>query len=174
MRNSERAFTLLEVMAAVMLLGIVYSLLATKSTEGIWTEGDARRRLEASLIADDVLSSLETEFALGTPPERTAQDEERGAFVVHTSVEDYRPPEPPVDPSAPTRQTTAEKLGLEVPDAFGSERGLTPSVLVQIGVRVTWQDLGVEKQVERTTWVFDRAAAAGLAGAAPELPGGLP
>jgi prepilin-type N-terminal cleavage/methylation domain-containing protein len=168
MRSCERGFTLIEVMAAVMLLGIVYSLLAAKSTEGIWSEGDARRRLQASLLADEVLAGVETQYALGLPPDRRGSNEERGPFLIEIGLENYRPPTPPVDPAG----TAAPELPQAgVPDPFGDERGLAPSVLVQIGVRVSWQDLGVDKWVERTTWVFDSAAAAGMVGTSPSLPG---
>jgi hypothetical protein len=86
-------------------------------------------------------------------------------------MQNYRPPAPPVDP---TRPAPEEPSQVGVPDAFGDERGVSPSVLVEIGVRVSWLDLGVDKWVERTTWVFDREAASGLVGSVPSIPGAPP
>lgn len=168
MRRPETGLTLLEVLAAVMLLGIVYTLLATKSTEGIWNQGNSRRRLEASLLADQVLAEIETAYAIGSAPAREATSEERDdGFRIETSIENYRPEEPPPDPAEPT---AARELQVGAADVFGDERGLRPGVLVQVRVRVSWLDLGFEKSVERLTWIFDTEAALALGG---EGDGGL-
>ena len=51
-----QAFTMLEVLAAVSVLAIVYLVLANVAIEGLRAEGESMRRLEASLIADELLS----------------------------------------------------------------------------------------------------------------------
>ncbi len=60
--RSTPAFTLLEVLAAVAILGIVYVVLADVAMQGLFAEGRAKRRLEASLKADLHLSELEVEI----------------------------------------------------------------------------------------------------------------
>ena len=51
-------FTLIEVLAAVALLGILYAVLARVAIEGLRAEGDSERRLEASLLADERVNDL--------------------------------------------------------------------------------------------------------------------
>ena len=64
----QRGFTLLEVLAAVAILGILYVVLADVAMQGLLSEGRSRRRLEASLLADQALSDIEIEMASGGPP----------------------------------------------------------------------------------------------------------
>jgi prepilin-type N-terminal cleavage/methylation domain-containing protein len=70
MSKVDRAFTLLEVMAAVALLGILYTVLARVAIEGLRAEGESKRRLEASLLADarleETFNTLEGSVAM--PP----------------------------------------------------------------------------------------------------------
>jgi prepilin-type N-terminal cleavage/methylation domain-containing protein len=61
----ERGFTLFEVMAAVLVLGMLYAVLANAAMQGLQSEGETRRRLQASLIADRALAEIETQLALG-------------------------------------------------------------------------------------------------------------
>ena len=57
-RRGHAGFTLIEVLAAVALLGILYSVLARVAIEGLRAEGESERRLEASLLADERLSAV--------------------------------------------------------------------------------------------------------------------
>ena len=68
-RRAELGLTLLEVMAAVALLGILYAYLAKAASQGILTAGDSRWRLEASMLADDELVKLERQMLEGAPLE---------------------------------------------------------------------------------------------------------
>lgn len=188
MRRAERGLTLLEVMAAIMLLGILYATLATRTTQGIWQETETRSRLEASLLADQVLAELETQLASGVaPPRGTPLEVEQGAFRIFTEVNDFRPPDPAPDPRAGAAEPRAE-LQQGAIDVFGDERGTRPSAAVRVDVRVLWDELGHERSVERVTFGFvpdgQMAAAAGAVdlaggrnagllrtgGAAPRLP----
>ncbi len=91
MRPSERfpraGFTLLEVMAAVAVLGLVYVVVARGAMQGLQTEGDASRRLRASLLADRVLNDLELSLAGGSAPAlgETETSEEEFTVVVEVS-----------------------------------------------------------------------------------------
>ena len=52
MRRSDPGFTLLEVMAAVAVVAIVFTTLARVANQGMQSQGISKRRLEASLLAD--------------------------------------------------------------------------------------------------------------------------
>ncbi|MFB3118027.1 MAG: prepilin-type N-terminal cleavage/methylation domain-containing protein, partial [Myxococcota bacterium] len=52
MRISNGGFTLIEVLGAVAILAILYTTLATVAIRGLRSEGESRRMLEASLLAD--------------------------------------------------------------------------------------------------------------------------
>ncbi len=69
-----RGFTLLEVLVAVALLGLVVSVLAQSAIQGMSYEGDASRRLRASLLADRELARIEAGLKLGTPPQPGHQE----------------------------------------------------------------------------------------------------
>jgi hypothetical protein len=92
-RRSRRdgAFTLLEVMAAVLVLGMLYAVLATAAIQGLRSEGESKRRIEASLLADRWLSDLEIQLALGQVPEKGTQQEEVQSYVVSTNVVPFDP-----------------------------------------------------------------------------------
>jgi prepilin-type N-terminal cleavage/methylation domain-containing protein len=169
MRRSERGLTLLEVMAAVVLLGVLYSFLATKTTQGIWQEYDARNRLEASLVADEVLAELELQLAAGTAITRSTDERELDDYVVITEISDYAH-----DPTAAATPGAAAGLaglpnlpGLAaagVPSVFGSGPSGSPSVVVRISVRVLWNDGIEDHAVVRETFGFDQQMAQQLMG----------
>jgi prepilin-type N-terminal cleavage/methylation domain-containing protein len=87
----ERGFTLLEVMAAVLVLGILYSVLANAAIRGLRSEGESKRRIEASLLADRALSDLEIQLSLGQIPEKGATEETFDPYVVSTTVVPFDP-----------------------------------------------------------------------------------
>ncbi len=58
MRRAERGLTLLEVLAAVAVLGLLYTVLASAAVQGLRSEGESRRRLEASLLMDEQLVQI--------------------------------------------------------------------------------------------------------------------
>ena len=149
-------FTLFEVLAAVAVLGILYTVLATKTSQGVWNEANARSRLEASLRADEILAELETGLAQGGAPERELREYEDGAFRVVTEVTDFALPGAPLEAIG----------GLEQAPVFGDASRREPSVAVRISVRVSWEDAGRERHVERVTFGLDRGVAQALAGAA--------
>ena len=82
MSRAERGLTLLEVLAAVALLGILYTALAATTSQGIWNEFESRQRLEASLLADEVLARIELDLRAGVPLERRVVEDRIDDFVV--------------------------------------------------------------------------------------------
>jgi prepilin-type N-terminal cleavage/methylation domain-containing protein len=163
MRRSRRAhgFSLIEVMAAVAVLGLFGAVLAQQAIQGMHYEGDARRRMRASLFADRALWQVEAGLKLGAPPQpKQEETETEDGFRVLVDVQ-------PLD---------LAQLGLAPPaDASDAPPSADPAApplpLFQVFVRVTWLESLVEHSVTRTTFAFDATAVAqALGGAEAEQP----
>jgi prepilin-type N-terminal cleavage/methylation domain-containing protein len=157
-----RGFTLIEVLAAVLVLGVLYTVLAGVAIEGLHAEGTSMRRLEASLLADRLLVTLEEQIAAGSIPPIGVQEEEEDIFDLVISVreldlESITPPEPDGSDREVQRAGTAS--------LFGNDSGTQPSRLREIDVRISWLELDRELYVQRTSYAFD---ATGLEGLFPE------
>jgi len=154
--RSERGLTLLEVMAAVAILGLVYTVLARAGTQGILSEGRSRGLLEASLLADATLSEIESQLSYGFAPELGVTEQEVDDFLVTVEVSSWEPP-----PELAALITPAELLpGESFPNLFGSGTQRDPGFVEEIAVRVTWSDGVGERSVERVTFGVDAAGAA--------------
>ena len=68
-RSRTDGFTLIEVVGAVAIVGIVFLILSTATFRGIAAEGKAHRRLEASLVADEALAEVELQMLMSLPIE---------------------------------------------------------------------------------------------------------
>jgi prepilin-type N-terminal cleavage/methylation domain-containing protein len=158
MRRAERALTLLEVMAAVALLGILYTFLAKAATQGVRSEAESRRRMEASLLADATLAEIETLLAAGETLkfEQTEEEYEDEEFWVSVEVTPFQlPPELAGELAETVRG---------VPSVFGAGDADAPSLLQRVAVRVVWDDGIFERSVERVTFALDGAAVLDLEG----------
>jgi prepilin-type N-terminal cleavage/methylation domain-containing protein len=147
MRKAETGFTLLEVLAAVAILAILYTVLAGSAMDGLLAEGLSKRRLEASLLADHWLADLELQLNAGGSPALGELEEEDGDFRVRVTVE-------PFDLILPELET-----GNTAPKPVLSDLSLdrtSPLRLIQI--RVSWLEAETEYQVTRTTFGFDANA----------------
>ena len=143
-RSALSAFTLLEVLAAVAILGIVYVVLADVAMQGLYAEGRAKRRLEASLKADLYLSELEVEIEAGTvPPLGPLPELEEDGFRVAGEVRVFELPLPPKsDAGSTVSNSTATIL----------------SALREIELHVSWDDAQDEQRVVRITYALDSSA----------------
>jgi prepilin-type N-terminal cleavage/methylation domain-containing protein len=95
-------FTLLEVLAAFLIFAVLFTVLAGTASEAFRSEGANRRRLEASLLADEKLAELEQ-----TAQEIGEESQEEDIFLITTSVSPL----------------TADRLGLDLdPDRGPGER----------------------------------------------------
>jgi prepilin-type N-terminal cleavage/methylation domain-containing protein len=160
-KRAESGFTLLEVLAAVAVLGILYPILMAWAGEGIRNEGVSKRRLEASLIADRRLADLEADFQNGTLPPVGRVQAEQDDYDVVTIVEELElPPEITDDPFAPPNAPPTN------PAAAANQ-----NILRRVVVRVFWQESGHQSSVDRVTYAWDPQAAAVLLGETPQLPG---
>jgi type II secretion system protein I len=139
-----RGFTLLEVMAAVAILGILYVTLMRVAAQGILAEGEGQRRLEASLVADEQLAQIELQLSIGQPPPLGRRDFEVGEFLVTVNVEAFEIP--PLE-------------GAQTP-AVAQPRAVTPAeaeALRRIDLSVDPIE-GDSLHVSRTTWALDTTA----------------
>ena len=149
-KTKERGFTLLEVMAAVLVLGLLYTVLASRALIGLRSEGTDRRRANAEMIADRELTSVETELTGGLPPEDGMVERDEEPYKVITNVE-------PFDAlsllPAPLYREIARTTDPKAPSVLHDERG--QSRLRKISVVVEWDEAGEPDHVERTTFAFD-------------------
>lgn len=179
MRRGD-GFTLLEVMAAVLVLGLLYTVLADTAMRGLRSEGVSRRRTEASLLADDRLSQLELELALGQVPKTGEEEETVEPYHIGVRVEPWDPApllgaieklakerapahrpggsgsKPPAQ--APTATAAAAAGGAQAPvlqSLFSPPRPGEEGRLRRIDVWVAWQEGDREERVARTTFAFD-------------------
>lgn len=144
--RSETALTLLEVMAAVALLGILYAYLAKAASQGILTTGDSRWRLEASLLLDEEFAALERQLGDGAPIDVGSTEEERDLFTIERISE-------PLALPLELLEEPAEGSALSL--LSGANTVEEPGLLRRVTLRVSWFD-GIHDQfLERTTFAVD-------------------
>ena len=174
-KSHDDGFTLLEVLAAVAILGIAYIALGSSGIQGLQYEGEARRRLEASLLADRVLSEIETELEIEyhlTPP--LGDDErEEGDFKIAVKVAPFSIVVPEEQGNGGKRLGDARsRLGgsgaqaqppaIPGPSLLGGDSGPGGvSPLRRIDVKIVWNEGFGERSVSRTTFALDPEAARG-------------
>jgi prepilin-type N-terminal cleavage/methylation domain-containing protein len=147
MRPSERGFTLLEVMVAVAVLGIVVTLITRASVQGMQYAGDARDRLTASLLADRLLADLESEVAQGLVPRLGSREQEEDPFRASVTVSAFDPASVGLD-----ALLAGDERSAALPAVFQTTRGGAPVLTAE--VRVAWSDGIHEQHVERTTFLL--------------------
>ncbi len=147
-RRRSGAFTLLEVLAAVLVLGLLYAVLADVAMQGLRSEGETNRRLEASLLADRVLADIEQEIAAGSAPPIDVTESEQEPYYIEVRVEPLAMPAGLVDPQSPE--------GAALQDILGGEGQQEPR-LRSILIRVAWFEVEDERSVVRTTFALDSA-----------------
>lgn len=165
MRRAERGLTLLEVLGAVALLGILYTVLAGSAIDGLRSEGESRRRLRASLIADEKLTAIEMALLSGAAPPIGETSEPEDDFTIVTRVSGFDPasarPAVAETRSGPRSLAArrAEASREEAPSIFDEpETPTTPPALRSIDVIVRWEEGVDEREVRRTTYALDAQA----------------
>lgn len=162
-RRLRGGFTLLEVLCAVAVLGIALTALARASVMGLQDEGETTRRAQASLLADRTIEGIEANMELGQAPEPGTQEDDKAGFHVKVEVTPFdaqaagllSAPAPPAD--RPTRQPPpGPPQGLLAPARNG------PSPLLWVTVRVGWAEGVYDRDVTRTTLLYDSNAASAL------------
>jgi prepilin-type N-terminal cleavage/methylation domain-containing protein len=143
MRLSEHGFSLLEVMAAVAVVAIVFSTLARVASQGLHSEGLSKRRLEASLLADHAVSDLELNAAAGQVPAQGLSETEDGFYRISVEVRRF-----PVLDVIPVPSDTIGEPNREPEDA-------EPIWAQEIKVTVSWPEGFSEGSVKRMTYTVD-------------------
>ena len=170
--SRNAGFTLLEVLAAVAILAIAYSQLGASGIQGLQHEGEAKRRIAASLLADSTMTEIESAIEAGTAPPIGEDEREQGAFRVKVAVEPFTLAVPDDQPTTGKRLGHARsRLGGDANAApqpvapmsllGGSERGPgQTSPLRRIRVEVAWDEGFGERSTTRLTYALDPEAAA--------------
>jgi prepilin-type N-terminal cleavage/methylation domain-containing protein len=159
MRRSDAGFTLLEVMAAVAVVGIVFTVLARAENEGLLEEGVSKRRLEASLLADQVLSDFEEQIATGTAPEIGQTEFDEGNFHVLVDVTAFD-----LAGVIPAREETpAADTGSARETSPGAVPSVAASAVRAVDIAVSWREGanaegGKEYRVTRNSFGLDLAS----------------
>ncbi len=156
--RSRLGFTLFEVLAAVAVLGLLYTVLARVAIHGLRAEGEANRRMQASLLADRALGDLQAELAAGGAASIGVTEREVGDFTLEVEIQ-------PFDagallrtaPNADTEALAKRELELLSPPARGGS-----AALLSAEVRVRWQEGVYEQRVIRNSFALDLEAAAPL------------
>jgi prepilin-type N-terminal cleavage/methylation domain-containing protein len=139
--RARRGFTLLEVLGAVLVLGMLYSVLAEVAIQGLRAEGESRRRLEASLYADELLSDIEASIAAGDVPPLGLSLEEEEPYIIELEVS-------PIDANVLFPPGT---LGEEetLASLMGAQTDESP--IREIALTISWPEGDRELSVKRTT-----------------------
>jgi len=147
-------FTLIEVLAAVAILGIFVGVLAEVTFSGLRAEGDTVRRVQASLLADDRIQEIEAQAAAGSAP-LGRRESQRDLFTI---TQELRPFDPEKDGLGPWLAALRPK---------SSAPPAPPLALLQAGpnaplriahVEVRWNEGSSPRRVRRTTLVLDLGA----------------
>jgi prepilin-type N-terminal cleavage/methylation domain-containing protein len=149
-RAAKNGFTLVEVMAAVLVLGLLYTVLASAAMRGLRSEGIDRRRADAEMIADRELTEIETALASGAPLEDGLLEREQEPYKVTSDVEPFDVLSLlPTPLHAEIVRDTDPKAASLLHDERGQSRVRRVSVVVE------WNEAGEPDHVERTTFAFD-------------------
>jgi hypothetical protein len=159
------------VLAAVAILGIAYITLGSSGIQGLQHEGEARRRLEASLLADSVLFDIEDVLQWNVTPPLGDDEREEGDFRIAVTVAPFSIVVPEETGKDGKRLGDARsRLGgsgeqaqqpvIPGPSLLGGDSGPgAVSPLRRIDVHITWNEGFGERSVSRTTFALDHDAA---------------
>jgi len=151
--RSRNAFTLLEVLAAVAFVGLVFTALSRSATIGIISEGNNRRRMEAALLADSAMMEIELGLQASELPADGTTEEEVDDFRIVTEVMLWTPP--------PELVEAMDEVAPDGTVVFGSRKPDDPGLVYEIAVRVEWFDGIEENLIERVTLAVDTKAITG-------------
>jgi len=163
-------FTLLEVLAAVAILGMAYIALGSSGIQGLQHEGEARRRLEASLLADSVLFDIEDTLGWGVTPPLGDDEREDGDFKIAVKVAPFSIVVPDEQGKGGKRlgdarsrlggsDAQAQQPAIPGQSLLGGGGPGAASPLRRIDVKIVWNEGFGERSVSRTTFALDSDAA---------------
>jgi prepilin-type N-terminal cleavage/methylation domain-containing protein len=165
-RSASSGFTLIEVLAAVALLGILYAVVARVAIEGLRAEGDSARRLEASLLADERVNDL-----IGAPVPAVGHSETiDGDYTIMLDVTPFSLPQ---QWGLAGAESATPLLLAPAPGGDGLQ------ALRTVQFTIHWLEGGNERHISRTLFLVDFTVASQLASTAAQAgaavsPGDLP
>lgn len=164
-RRSEwrSGFTLLEVLAAVAILGVWYIVLAAMSADGLRKEGETHRRVQASLIADQMLSEYEVATIAGSAPTETNDSSEQDLYTIEVRVEPFVSEQATVPPDIqPPTEINPTAASPDLTSLVSTQTPDVASYLRSIHIEVSWEEGAARRSVNRTSYAFDLTNAAGI------------
>lgn len=147
--------TLLEVLAAVVVVGITYVVVFFPAlSESLHREGENKRRIRATLLADETLVGIEAEVERGLVPRNGLEEREVDEFSVEVETAPLFLELPAAERDNPYQGRGTDPNGL-----LGSPTRPNSSTLRRIDVRVRWIEGFSDREVGRTTFAFDPSSA---------------
>lgn len=153
-RASTQGLTLLEVLAAVVVVGITYGVFFQAGGEMLRREGENKRRIQATLLADRALAEIETELDRGLVPRTGLSESSEGIFDLEIETAPT-----PIELAAHERGTPLAGTKPDSNTLLGSPSRPGSSALRRIDIRVRWIEGISERQIQRTTFAFDPSGA---------------
>lgn len=164
--DRRRAFTLIEVMAAVFILGLVVVTLARLVSQAHLDEGRSRLRARAALLADRLLAEVEEGIARGAAPElgkRDVSEDDLRATIAVTALDPALLTPGAEEDTNPRARAAVDSTAGPASWLSSPQAEATPPLL-QVAVRVTWEgarvdaDTGEPYAIARTTYALNPAA----------------
>jgi len=150
-RRGERGLTLLEVLAAAMIFAMVMTVLISTSSTAVHNVGVSARRLEANLVADELLADLEIQMKQGIAPVIEENETTRDQYAIRVFRTEIIQDQAAADSGGP-ELSVASMLGTELPEVAKH--------LKQYDIEVSWFEQNGPQRVTRTSFAFDWQAAA--------------
>ncbi len=142
--------TLLEILAATLIFAMVMTVLIGTSSTAVHRVGVSARRLEASLVADEILADLEIQMKQGLAPEADESVSLRDPFEIRVVRSGL------IGDGA----DGAAGIGLELASLVGAELPEVAKYLKQYDIEVRWTEQSGPQSVTRTTFAYDWQLAA--------------
>ncbi len=157
--HATAGFSLIEVLAAVAILGIWFSMLAALAMDGLRTTGESQRRLRASLLADEMLAELELKALQGERLDELGEEESRDPFTINIEVHDLTEFDDRIDTGA----DTVDLIGFfhHQNDSIYAEirnGNWLLEYLREVRIEVRWEEGVDEIAITRTSYLWDRGA----------------
>jgi len=149
----KAGLTLLEVLAAAMIFAMVMTVLIGTSSTAVHNVGQSARRLEANLLADEILADLEIQMKQGYAPEVSELPTESEDFAIQTTRTDVIPGDPNASPAS-ALQALAGSTG-DITAMLATGLPEVGAYLRQYDIEVSWVEQEGTQTVRRTTFAYD-------------------
>jgi len=149
--RGEFGLTLLEVLAAAMIFAMVMTVLISTSSTAVHNVGVSARRLEANLVAEEMLADLEIQMKQGIAPEIDENELTRDPYAITI----FR-----TDVFQGSENAASDGGGIDVASMLGAELPEVAKHLKQYDIEVSWVEQNGPQRITRTTFAFDWQTAA--------------